>query len=115
MADDSAKPTAEVLDRLYQTVLSRRGADPASSYTAKLLSRGTAKIAQKVGEEAVEAVIEAMRGDRDKLADESADLLYHLVVLWADAKLAPAEVYARLAARQGASGLEEKKGRKQVN
>ena len=56
-----------------------------------------------------------MRGDRDKLADESADLLYHLVVLWADAKLAPAEVYTRLAAREGVGGLEEKKARKPVN
>ena len=63
----------EVLDRLYKTVLSRKGADPASSYTAKLFSRGTAKIAQKLGEEAVETVIEAMRGDREKIADESAD------------------------------------------
>ena len=61
----------EVLDRLYKTVLSRKGADPASSYTAKLFNRGTAKIAQKLGEEAVETVIEAIRGDRDKIADES--------------------------------------------
>ena len=103
----------EVLDRLYKTVLSRKGADPASSYTAKLFSRGTAKIAQKLGEEAVETVIEAIRGDRDKIADESADLLYHLTVLWADAKIEPAEVYARLAAREGTSGIEEKKARKQ--
>ena len=109
---DNSKPGAEVLDRLYKTVLSRRGADPSSSYTAKLFSRGTAKIAQKVGEEAVEAVIEAMRGDKDKLADESADLLYHLTVLWADAKLDPSEVYARLAAREGTSGIDEKKARK---
>ncbi|CAK0758626.1 Phosphoribosyl-ATP pyrophosphatase [Azospirillaceae bacterium] len=102
----------EILERLYQTVLSRRGSDPASSYTAKLFSRGTAKIAQKVGEEAVEAVIEAMRGDSAKLADESADLLYHLLVLWADAGLAPADVYARLTAREGTSGVDEKKARK---
>jgi phosphoribosyl-ATP pyrophosphohydrolase len=115
MADESSKPTAEILDRLYRMVQSKRGADPSTSYTAKLLGRGTAKIAQKVGEEAVEAVIEAIRGDRDKLADESADLLYHLVVLWADAKLAPTEVYARLAAREGVSGLEEKKSRKSSN
>jgi phosphoribosyl-ATP pyrophosphohydrolase len=110
---EGAKATAEIIDRLYQTVLSRRGADPASSYTAKLLGRGTAKIAQKVGEEAVEAVIEAIRGDRGKLADESADLLYHLVVLWADAGLEPADIYARLAGREGTSGHEEKKARKQ--
>ncbi len=110
---DQEKAGPEVLDRLYKTVAARRGADPASSYTAKLFSRGTAKIAQKVGEEAFETVIEAMRGDKDKLADESADLLYHLTVLWADAKLEPSEVYARLAAREGTSGLDEKKARKQ--
>jgi phosphoribosyl-ATP pyrophosphohydrolase len=102
---------AAVLERLYQTVVSRRGADPASSYTAKLFSRGTAKIAQKVGEEAVEAVIEAMRGDRSKLADESADLLYHLLVLWADAGLEPSEIFGRLAAREGTSGIAEKNAR----
>ena len=108
----NSKAGAEVLERLYKTIVSRRGADPSSSYTAKLFSRGTAKIAQKVGEEAVEAVIEAMRGDKDKLADESADLLYHLLVMWADAKLEPADVFGRLAAREGTSGVDEKKARK---
>lgn len=103
---------AEVLERLYRTIVSRKGADPASSYTAKLFSRGTAKIAQKLGEEAVEAVIEAIRGNRDKLADESADLLYHLLVAWADAGIRPEQVYARLAAREGTSGIDEKKSRK---
>ncbi|MEI8395189.1 MAG: phosphoribosyl-ATP diphosphatase [Rhodospirillaceae bacterium] len=106
------KPGAEVLDRLYKTVLSRKGADPASSYTAKLFSRGTVKIAQKLGEEAVETVIEAIRGDKEKLTDESADLLYHLTVLWADAKIEPADVFARLAVREGMSGIDEKKARK---
>ena len=102
-----------ILDRLYETVLSRKGADPASSYTAHLYSKGTAKIAQKLGEEAVEAVIEAMRGDRDKLAQESADLLYHLLVLWADAGLDPAQVYRVMAGRTGVSGMDEKKARRQ--
>jgi len=106
------KPGFEVLERLHKTVLSRRGADPTTSYTAKLFARGTAKIAQKLGEEAVETVIEAIRGDRAKLADESADLLYHLMVLWADARLDPSEVFAHLAAREGTSGIEEKKSRK---
>ncbi|EGY00059.1 phosphoribosyl-ATP pyrophosphatase [Nitrospirillum viridazoti Y2] len=100
------------LKDLYATILARKGADPETSHTARLFSRGTAKIAQKVGEEAVEAVIEAMRGDRDKLASESADLLYHLLVLWADAGLTPDDIYAVLAARQGISGIEEKKNRK---
>ncbi|HEY0835398.1 MAG TPA: phosphoribosyl-ATP diphosphatase [Azospirillum sp.] len=118
MADDkaakpaAAKPTAEVIDRLYQTVRARKGADPESSYTAKLYARGTPKIAQKLGEEAVETIIEAMRGDKDKLAAESADLLYHLLVLWADAGLEPAEVYTKLIAREGTSGIDEKKSRK---
>ncbi len=109
----AAPSSAEVLDRLFETIQSRRGADPASSYTAKLFHRGTAKIAQKVGEEAVEAVIEAMRRDPAKLAEESADLLYHLLVLWADAGLEPAQVYDILAGREGTSGIDEKKARKQ--
>jgi phosphoribosyl-ATP pyrophosphohydrolase len=105
--------TAAVLDRLYETVASRRGQDPSTSYTAKLYSRGTAKIAQKLGEEAVEAVIEAVRGDKQKLAEESADLLYHLMVLWADAGVKPAQVYDILVGREGISGIDEKKSRKQ--
>lgn len=103
-----------VLDRLFATIEARKGADPASSYTAKLFSRGTGKIAQKLGEEAVEAVIEAMRGDREALIGESADLLYHLLVLWADAGIAPGEVYAKLAAREGTSGIAEKAARPQA-
>lgn len=103
---------AHVLDLLHAVILSRRGGDPNVSNTARLFARGRAKIAQKVGEEAVEAVIEAVRGDSAKLAEESADLLYHLLVLWADAGLQPADVYAILQARSGISGIEEKKGRK---
>ena len=111
--DDTADST--VLDRLYETVDSRRGQDPATSYTAKLFSRGTAKIAQKLGEEAVEAVIEAMRGDKRKLAEESADLLYHLMVLWADAGVKPEDVYGILADREGISGIAEKEQRKHTS
>jgi phosphoribosyl-ATP pyrophosphohydrolase len=103
---------AEALDRLYKAILDRRGADPETSYTAKLFSRGRAKIAQKLGEEAVETVIEAMSGDTERLAEESADLLYHLLVLWADAGLKPDDVYAVLAAREGTSGIAEKSSRK---
>ncbi|HRJ60767.1 MAG TPA: phosphoribosyl-ATP diphosphatase [Azospirillaceae bacterium] len=102
---------AAVLDRLYATIESRKGADPASSYTAKLFSRGAAKIAQKVGEEAVETVIEAVQGHKDGVVSESADLLYHLLVLWADAGISPDEVYAKLAAREGVGGLAEKAAR----
>ncbi|CAO3408120.1 phosphoribosyl-ATP diphosphatase [Azospirillum largimobile] len=107
-----ALPGAEVLDRLFATVQARKGADPETSYTAKLYSRGTAKIAQKVGEEAVEAILEAVRGDKAALAAESADLLYHLLVLWADLGLDPAEVWTKLAQREGTSGIDEKKSRK---
>ena len=103
---------AEVLDRLFVTVQARKGADPETSYTAKLYSRGTAKIAQKVGEEAVEAILEAVRGDKAALAAESADLLYHLLVLWADLGLDPAEVWSKLGQREGTSGIDEKKSRK---
>lgn len=104
---------ATILDRLYATVAARKGADPDTSYTAKLFTRGRSKIAQKLGEEAVETVIEAMKDDREGLASESADLLYHLAVLWADASLKPEEVWAKLADREGTSGLTEKASRTQ--
>ena len=100
-----------VLDRLYAVILSRRGGDPAASYTAKLFGQGPAKIAQKLGEEAVEAVIEGVRGDGAKLAAESADLLYHLLVLWAQTGVEPATVWQALEARANRSGLDEKKSR----
>jgi phosphoribosyl-ATP pyrophosphohydrolase len=103
--------TAHMLDRLHATILAKRGADPTQSYTAKLLGSGTAKIAQKLGEEAIEAVIEAVRGDRGALVGESADLLYHLLVLWADAGIAPDEIWAELQRREGISGIAEKKSR----
>jgi len=100
-----------ILDRLYATIVSRRGADPATSYTAKLMSEGTNRIAQKLGEEAVETVIAAASGETENLAGESADLLYHLLVLWEDAGLAPAEVWRALEARSGVSGIAEKDSR----
>jgi len=104
-------PTEAVLARLFAVIESRRGADPESSYTAKLFSRGREKIAQKLGEEAVESVIAALSGDKAALTGESADLLYHLLVLWADAGLDPADVWAELARREGISGIEEKAAR----
>jgi len=105
--------TAAVLDRLFETIASRRGADPETSYTAKLFARGPKRIAKKLGEEAVETVIEILRGDREKLAAESADLLYHLLVAWAEAGLRPEEVWRVLEAREGTSGLAEKRLRSQ--
>jgi phosphoribosyl-ATP pyrophosphohydrolase len=99
------------LDRLWQVILSRRGADPKTSYTARLFARGRIKIAQKLGEEAVEAVIEGAGDNRSALVGESADLLYHLLVLWAAAGISPADVAAELARRDGMSGIEEKRSR----
>ncbi len=104
---------AEVLDRLFATVASRRGADASVSHSARLLSRGTAKIAQKFGEEAVECLIEAVAGNKDALIAESADVLYHLLVLWVDASVSPHEVWAELERRQGVSGIAEKAARAQ--
>ena len=92
-----------ILDELYLVILDRKDADPAVSRTAKLFARGVAKIAQKVGEEAVETVIEGVRGDRERLTEESADLLYHLLVLWADQGLEPDAVWEALRARQDLS------------
>lgn len=100
-----------VLDALYEIILERKGADPSSSHTAKLFKRGRKKIAKKVGEEAVEALIEGVTGDREKLAAESADLLYHLLVLWASCDMKPEEAWAALEGRKGISGLVEKASR----
>ncbi len=101
----------QILDRLFEIIESRRDADPSLSHTAGLFAKGTNKIAQKVGEEAVEAVIEAVAGDNDKLAAESADLLYHLLVLWSARGLTPADIWATLEARQAMSGIAEKDSR----
>jgi phosphoribosyl-ATP pyrophosphohydrolase len=113
---NDAKPGAPeapgvILDRLYKVIESRRGGDPETSHTAKLFQKGTRKIAQKVGEEAVEVVIEAIREKRDRLIGESADLMYHLLVMWADAKIHPGEIWEELAKREGISGIAEKRAR----
>jgi phosphoribosyl-ATP pyrophosphohydrolase len=102
---------SDALDRLFATIAARKGADPASSYTAKLLAEGVEKCAKKFGEEATETVIAAISRDRTELAKESADVLYHLLVLWAASGIKPEEVYAVLRAREGRSCLEEKASR----
>jgi phosphoribosyl-ATP pyrophosphohydrolase len=99
------------LDRLWRTIQSRRGADPQNSYTARLFARGRAKIAQKLGEEAVETVIEGVGDNPAALVGESADLLYHLLVLWAATGVSPEDVAAELERREGSSGLGEKRAR----
>ena len=100
-----------ILDRLWRTIAGRRGADPETSYTARLFAAGRARIAQKLGEEAVEAVIAGVADQPAALVGESADLLYHLLVLWADAGVSPSEVAAELRRREGVSGLAEKQAR----
>ena len=102
---------AETLDRLFATIASRQGGDPGTSYTAKLLAAGVEKCAKKFGEEATEAVIAAIQKDKTELAKESADVLYHLLVLWAASGITPQQVYAVLQSREGQSGLDEKASR----
>ena len=102
---------AEILDRLFDVVESRKGGDVDVSYTAKLLAAGTPKIAQKVGEEAVETVIEALADKDGKIAEESADLLYHLLVLWADKGVRPEDIWSVIADRFGISGIDDKNAR----
>src|SRR5262249_7927201 len=99
------------LERLWQVILSRRNADPQDSYTARLLSRGRMKIGQNLGEEAVETVMEGVKDNPGALVGESADLLYHLLVLWAAAGISPTDVAAELTRREGTSGIAEKRGR----
>ena len=106
--------TPAVLDRLWEVVQARRDADPAVSHSARLLSRGVAKVAQKFGEEAVECLIEAVAGNNEALVAESADVLYHLLVLWVSAGVHPSEVWAELERREGISGIAEKAARRIV-
>lgn len=102
---------ADTLSRLDRTIRDRRAADPDSSYVARLFGKGRAKIAQKVGEEAVEAVIAAMTGDGRGLVSESADLIFHLAVLLAHEGLSFDDVLAELDRREGVSGIAEKASR----
>ena len=104
---------ADTLDTLEQTIRARRTASPDSSYVARLTARGRAKIAQKLGEEATETVIAACLDDREELTKEAADLVFHLILLLADAGLGLDDVRAELARREGVSGIEEKASRSQ--
>ena len=100
------------LDRLAATIEARKGADPDSSWTAKLLARGPEKCAEKFGEESIEAIIEAVKGDREKLTAEAADVLYHLMVMLAARDVTLEAVLAELDRREGTSGIAEKAARK---
>ena len=101
----------DTLERLAATVAARKGADPASSYTAKLLAGGPTAAAKKLGEEAVETALAAVSGDKDAVAAESADLIYHWLVLLAATGVDLDAVAAKLEAREGRSGIEEKASR----
>lgn len=99
------------LTTLAETIAARVGADPEESWTAKLLSKGPEKCAEKFGEEAIEAVIEAVKGDRDRLISEAADVVFHLLVMCAARGVSLADIEAELARREGQSGLAEKASR----
>lgn len=98
---------------LYNVIEQRRSADPATSYVAKLFQKGPQKIAQKVGEEAVETVLAASGGKQDNIISESADLVFHLMVLWSAHRITPEQVLAELKRREGTSGIEEKRARQE--
>jgi len=102
---------ADTLTRLEATIASRKDADPASSYVASLFAKGRPKIARKLGEEAVEAIVAALAEDRTSLTGEAADMIFHLMVLLADANIPLADVLAELERREGTSGHDEKAGR----
>lgn len=106
------KKMAHAIDGLFKTIAARKGGDVATSYTAQLLKEGPAKCAKKFGEEAVEVVLAAVAKDKKSLTAESADVLYHLLVVWAACGITPEDVYAALKAREGRSGLAEKASRK---
>ena len=101
----------EVINELFKIIESRKTSSADESYVASLFEKGTAKIAQKVGEEAVETCIEAVQGNTTKTAEESADLLFHLMILWADAGLEPQDIFDILKSRNGISGHDEKASR----
>ena len=104
----------EVLERVYATILKRQDADPQTSHTAGLFAAGLPAIAKKVGEEASETLVAGLGESSQALVAESADLLFHLMVLWAARGVTPIEVFAELARREGTSGVAEKAARKWV-
>lgn len=100
-----------ILERLDRTIAARKQADPSESWTAQLLAKGPEKCAEKFGEEAVEAIIEAVKGDRPRLTNEAADVIYHLLVMLHARDLSLQDVLAELARREGQSGVAEKAAR----
>jgi phosphoribosyl-ATP pyrophosphohydrolase len=102
---------SDTLARLEATIASRKGADPKTSYVASLFAKGRPKIARKLGEEAVEAIVAALAEDKAELTGEAADVLFHLMVLLADCDVPLADVLAELDRREGTSGHDEKASR----
>ena len=101
----------DTLAALYDVIAARKGTSPEASYTAKLFSRGRKKICQKIGEEGVETALAGVMDDREEIIKESADVLYHLMVLWADAGITPQDIAGELQRREGVSGIVEKNNR----
>ena len=112
MTDKNSPRDADILDQIFSVIAARKAGDPESSYTARLYAKGLGKIAQKVGEEATEAIVAALAEDKAALVNESADLLYHLMVLWSARDIEPKAVWAELDRRFGTSGLAVKEARK---
>jgi phosphoribosyl-ATP pyrophosphohydrolase len=108
----TAEPNEAILRELFDIISERKNADPETSYTARLYAKGVKKIAQKLGEESVEAAIAAVAESKEHLVRESADLLYHLLVLWSARGIVPDDVWAELHRRFGTSGLAVKEARK---
>ena len=100
-----------ILDKLYDVIMAKKGSDPETSWSAKLLASTPELPAKKLAEESAEAIIEALKGDRSALTKEAADVLYHLLVLLASQDIKPEDVWAELARREGQSGIEEKASR----
>ena len=108
----NAENPSEILERLFTVIEGRKGGDADTSYTAKLLAGGPKEIGKKISEEAAEVTIAALAEGQDAVTRESADLLYHLLVMWAAMGVRPEDVYAELGKREGTSGIAEKNSRK---
>lgn len=112
MGIENGMASETIIEKLYRVLLERKKAQPEESYVASLYHKGTSHICDKVTEEAAETIAEALKGDKDRLGEESADLLFHLMVLWADQDLTPDDVFTILQRRFGLSGHVEKESRK---
>lgn len=104
----------DIVDELFGVIEERKEGDPEASYVARTVARGREHVAKKVGEEGVEVALAGALGDRKGIVSESADLLFHLLILWSDAGVAPAEVFDELSKRRGVSGLAREAGKRRA-